>query len=384
MRLVMNGILFTIFGLCIVSCIMLEPNEQLTRTPPSGLQQPTKQELKQQQLLFISNQDGDREIYTVDFDGHNLKQLTYNNSDDQDASWAPSGDKILFTTNRDQGNTEVYLMNADGSEQINLSKSPGFDGRARWSPDGKTIVFNSDRQGTESLYLLTIDDKKITALPFGNISAAVSPVWSPDGQWIAYLGLNNVSKGDVWLIKADASQNLQLTNNPKFEDGAISWSPDGRKLAYHSRRNYQYNVFVYDLDLQQEFQISHLSTSDVEPKWSNDGKHIMFLSTRGQFGRTQLCLMKEDGSQQRCLTDAHHQIADAVWLEGDQRILHTNWRGTRYSNVFLLDVSNNQLLAVSPAAGYQNHPQPRPALLPNNLSSTSSVMAMLNDTRRKP
>jgi Tol biopolymer transport system component len=378
MRLVINGILFTIFGLYIVSCSMLEPTTQLARTPSAELPPPTKQ----QQLLFVSNQDGDREIFAVDFDGSNLKQLTFNNRDDYDASWSPDGDKILFSSNRDGGNSEVYLMNADGSEQTNLSSSAGFDGRARWSPDGKTIVFNSDRDGAENLYLLSINVRKFVPLPIADVTAAVSPAWSPDGQWLAYLGLNHINKGDIWLIKADGSQRLQLTNNAKFEDGSISWSPDGRKLAYHSRRNHQYNVFVYDIDLQQEFQITYLSTSDVEPKWSNDGKHLLFLSTRGQFGRTQLCLMKEDGSQQRCLTDDRHQIADAIWLNDGQGILHTNWRGTRYSNVFLLDVNSNQLIAVSPAKGYQSHPQPRPALLPNNLSSTSSLTASVVDTRR--
>ena len=313
-----------------------------------------------QRFLFVSNQDGDREIYTVGLDGTNLTQLTHNNRDDYSASWSPSGDKILFTSNRDNGNTEVYMMNADGSQQINVSQSPGFDGRARWSNDGDTIVFNSDRNGAEALYLFSLASHEIRYLPIDELVFTAEPEWSPDNQWLAFQGFNQANKSDIWLINISTGKAQQLTDNPKSEDSRVSWSPNGRKLAYHSRRDHQYNIYIYDLDLNKESQITHLASSDIEPIWSHDGKQLLFLSMRGRFGRTQLCIMQEDGSQQRCLTDEHHQTADAQWLDNDQGILHSNWFGMRYPNILLLDLKTTTLKVVSPAKGYQTQSQLKP------------------------
>jgi Tol biopolymer transport system component len=335
-----------------------------------------------QKLLFVSNQDGDREIYTVEFNGGSLRQLTFNSRDDYEASWSPDGDKIVFTSNRDQGNSEVYLMNADGSEQVNLSQSKGFDGRASWSPDGASIVFTSDRDGAETLYLYSFKSSSIRPLSVAGIASAAEPVFSPDGQWIAFRGFNQQAKSDIWLVSIDGRDTQQLTHNEKSEDGRVSWSPDGRKLVYHSRRDHQYNLYIYDLDQQHEIQITNLPNLDVEPNWSHDGKHILFLSARGQLGRTQLCLMQEDGSQQHCLTDERYQIADARWLDDDSGILLINWQETRYSNVYLLDVHDGQLTVVSPANGYQSQPVPRPAVLPNTAPATGSFTASLADFRR--
>jgi TolB protein len=378
MSMKLDKIIFVIAVLTLCGCTAVKNvanDSQSSNLPDNSAE-------TQQKLLFVSNQDGDREIYRVDFDGKNLIQLTNNRSDDYDASWSPSGNKILFTSNRDKGNTEVYLMNADGSEQVNLSQSKGFDGRARWSPDGRSIVFNSDRNGQDLLFVYSLEDNTLSPLPVDGVFSTAEAVWSPDGDWIAFQGYNQFAKSDIWLVKADGSQSRQLTNNPKSEDSRVSWSPDGRKLAYHSRRDHKYNIYIYDLERDLESQVTDLPTSDVEPHWSHNGNQLLFLSTRGQFGRTQLCLMKEDGTQQRCLTDERYQIADPIWLDNDQGILHSNWFGSPYSNIYLLDVNSSRLSAISPAKGYQSEPKASPAVLPHNVSYLSGLAISDKGTRR--
>lgn len=378
MSMKLDKIIFVIAVLTLCGCTAVKN----VANDSQSSNQPDRSAETQQKLLFVSNQDGDREVYSVDSDGKNLVQLTENHSDDYDASWSPSGDKILFTSNREKGNTEVYLMNADGTEQVNISQSNGFDGRARWSPDGRSIVFNSDRNGTDLLFIYSLRNKTLTPLQVDGVFSAAEAVWSPDGEWIAFQGYNQFSKSDIWLIRADGSQSRQLTNDPKSEDSRVSWSPDGRKLAYHSRRDHLYNIYIYDLDINKETQITQLRTSDIEPKWSHDGKQLLFLSTRGQYGRTQLCLMQEDGTQQRCLTDERYQVADAIWFDGGRRILHSNWFGSPYSNIFVLDVNSSQLSAVSPAKGYQSEPKASPVVLPINVSYLSGLSTSDKDTRR--
>lgn len=336
---------------------------------------PTTEHIAQnQRLLFVSNQDGDREIYTTRADGSELVQLTRNERDDYDARWSPDGNTILFTSLRDGGNSEIYLMQADGSQQRNLTHSPGFDGQARWSPDGNTIVFSSDRaDGTVHLFTMRPDGSAVRQLTSDKDASYNAAEWSPDGKWIAYRKLTANNKADTWLVDARTLDHWQLTNNPKHNDGEVSWSPDSSQVVYHSRRNREFNIYVYDLTRKQERQLTHLHASDSQPQWSHHSDSILFLSTRGPHGRTQLHIMKEDGSQQRSYSDAQYQVDDATWLADDSGILMVSWQGGRYSNVVVLDLAEKTLSVIAPANGYQSQPFPKPVVLPESSKQLASV-----------
>ncbi|RLQ20382.1 hypothetical protein DWB85_17965 [Seongchinamella sediminis] len=312
------------------------------------------------QILFVSNQDGDREIYLAGPDGQAPEQLTNNERDDYEASWSPDGRHILFTSNRDGGNSEVYYMRADGSRQRNLSRWRGYDGQPSWSPDGQSIVFVSDRKGPLQLFSLAIDGTNPQQLTFDNEAGHDSPAWSPDGQLLAYRKLNIRAKGDLWLLDMRAMHHTQLTDNPKHEDGKPAWSPDSTSLLYHSRRQREYNIYRYDLVTGNERQLTDLPASDSNPVWSGDGSQISFLSTRGPYGRTQLFVMKEDGSDPRSITDGQSQVGDPVWLDDDGHMLLVQWQGNQSANVCSLDLATGELIPLAPAQGFQSEPKPAP------------------------
>ena len=324
-------------------------------------------EIAKQKLLFVSNQEGDREIFLTDIKSTFLKQLTFNNRDDYDASWSADGQFILFSSNRDNGNAEVYIMRADGSNQTNLSNSQGYDGQPRWSPDGQSIVFNSDRDGGIGLYVMSSDGKNIKQVSKNDMDSYAFPAWSPNGEWISYSKQNFNGKSNVWIVKADGSEHQQLTNTPKSEAGQVHWSPNSQKLLYHARRNREYNIYLFDLTSKKEQQLTFLPAADSRPQWSNKGDQIVFLSTRGSVGRTQLFIMKEDGSQLESLSDGRSQVDDATWLFDDSGLLFVSWQ-SGVSNVYSVDVKTGEQIAISPAKGYQSQPLPEPAALPKFLS----------------
>jgi TolB protein len=82
-------------------------------------------------IAFVSIRDGNAEVYVMDADGKNQRNLTNNPADDWGPAWSPDGKMIAFTSKRD-GNLEVYVMDADGKNQHNLTNNPADDWCPSW------------------------------------------------------------------------------------------------------------------------------------------------------------------------------------------------------------------------------------------------------------
>ncbi len=91
-------------------------------------------------------------------------------------SWSPDGRKIVFVSERD-GNFEVYVMNADGSGQRNLTRHPGHDSAPAWSPDGRKIAFTTKRDGNFEVYVMNADGSGQQ-----NLTRNPAPDRSPSGR----------------------------------------------------------------------------------------------------------------------------------------------------------------------------------------------------------
>ena len=105
--------------------------------------------------------------------------------DVQTPAWSPDGRKLAFVSERD-GNSEIYVMNVDGSAQENLTEQPASDSHPSWSRDGRRIVFVSRRDGNAEIYVMNADGsglRNLTRTP----SADRDPAWSPDGRAIAFV-----------------------------------------------------------------------------------------------------------------------------------------------------------------------------------------------------
>jgi len=129
-------------------------------------------------LAFVSERDGNPEIYVMNADGSNPIRLTNSPAEDLFPYWSPDGTRIAFFSHRD-GNSEVYVMNADGSNQVNLSNNRADDEPpASWSADGTKILFNSNRDGNYEIYVMNLDGSGVTRLT-DNPADDFSADWQP-------------------------------------------------------------------------------------------------------------------------------------------------------------------------------------------------------------
>ena len=172
-------------------------------------------------IAFVSDRDGDIEIYVMNTDGSGVTRLTDNPARDVAQSWSPDGRRITFASDRD-GDMEIYVMNTDGSGVTQLTDNPARDVAQSWSPDGRRITFASDRDGDMEIYVMNADGSEVTRLTDNSVYDGVSS-WSPDGRRIVFTSYRS-GNYELYVMNADGSGVIRLTDNTGL-DGKPSWPP---------------------------------------------------------------------------------------------------------------------------------------------------------------
>ncbi len=166
-----------------------------------------------------------------------------------------------------------------------------------WSPDGQVIAYT--KGGAWDIYGVRVDGSGQTFALYSDDSFS-DPTWSPDGSQLAFRSWDGVADSIyiVSLANLDARQLL-------VADGAFpAWSPDGSKIAFYSERDGQPagegDIYVVNVDGSGLGRLTFAPGGSEEPDWSPDGRYIVYTGDRD--GNRDLYVMNADGSNQRALT----------------------------------------------------------------------------------
>jgi hypothetical protein len=214
------------------------------------------------------------------------------------SAFSPDGRTLAFTA-QTGGKDVLYLENV-GNLQIERRLDTGLEGMIgpTWSPDGKQIIFSGSKGGFTNLYKIDADGRNLQQITTGDW-AALMPAWSPDGRRVAFvsdrgpntdfqtlkfgkweINILDLQTGNIDVIPGQAGKNL----NPQ-------WAPDGKSLAYVSDRTGIAQLFIYDFDAKEHYQITKFiggvqSMTENTPaiSWARQADKIAFTyMDNGQF-----------------------------------------------------------------------------------------------------
>jgi len=268
-------------------------------------------------VAFVSNRDGNYEIYMVGIDGSDLKRITDSEGDENWPDLSPDGTKIVFSYPKYypsyrilSEDSEIYIINSDGSGRKKLTDNRVGELKPCFSPDGTEIAFVSTRDGNAEIYIMNIDgsdQRRITHYPvdsddyFGNSN----PCFSPDGTKIAFTSIrkeadSNDENGygepvkdyysDIYLINVDGSGEKRITSHnedeymfePSDYYSNLFFSPDDARIAYKSSSWSKYGIVTMNIDGSGYEKLFGVSEDDrsfcLSPDWS---KIAIELSSKG-------------------------------------------------------------------------------------------------------
>ncbi|MFP4380074.1 MAG: Tol-Pal system beta propeller repeat protein TolB [Candidatus Sumerlaeia bacterium] len=250
---------------------------------------------------------GTKELFIMDADGHNLQQLTFDNSIAATPCWGKDSTEIYYTSYRDV-NPDLCAVELGTGKTWYVSQRPGLNFAPTWSEKSQRIALTLGRDGNSEIYTMGSDGGKLLRLTYTS-GIDSSPSWNPAGNQMVFTS-DRTGRPQIWMMDNDGGNPHRLTHRGSYNDSPV-WSPNGREIAFVARDQTKFDIYLMRIDGTGLRQLTYRSGSNEDPTWAPDSRHVIYSSNRT--GTYQIYLMRSDGSNVYRLTNRKEDCQSPVW-----------------------------------------------------------------------
>ena len=253
--------------------------------------------IAESKIYFVSDRSGHKEIWVMDYDGNNQRQLTHQGSIALSPRISPDGSRLAFSAVTKSG-WDILMYSIDLNRLVGFPHFGGGNFSPSWSPDGTRLALSSSRSGHSEIYVCDASGGNLRAMTTGR-GPDVSPSWNrKTGAQISFVS-GSTGLPQVYTMEVDGTNQQRMTD----QGYAVSpnWSPNGQFLTLAWTRKYgpgepgSSDIYLMDIASKQWVQLTHDGGRNDFPWWAPDGRHIVFQSSRS--GKEELWMMLADGTK---------------------------------------------------------------------------------------
>lgn len=252
-------------------------------------------------ITMSCDRTGKKEIYAMNFDGTDVKQLTHHRSTAISPAWSPDGTRVAYSVytkhSNNAKNLDLYEFDFTSNVVRLLSNRKGINSGANYSPDGKSVALTMSFLGNPEIFSLDRSNKTVARLTH-SLGFDVEPAWSPDGSKLAFASSRS-GMPMVFVMDKDGSNTQRLTFAGRY-NASPAWSPNGKKITFAGWLDSRFDIFTMNSDGTNIERLSKNQGSNEDPGFSPDGNFIVFSSNRT--GQRNIYVMNLDGSYVKRLT----------------------------------------------------------------------------------
>jgi TolB protein len=257
-------------------------------------------------VLFVQARSEGKEIYSMDYDGGQVKRITRNGSINLSPEWWPDDNGVIYTSYK-HGEPNLYSLRLQGAED-RLTGGIGVDVGAEFSPDGRQLAFMKNVDGNPDIYITDDRGKGLSRITWLK-SVEASPTWSPDGKKMAFVS-DRYGHPQVFVMNVDGSGVQRVTLEGSYNTSP-AWSPTGDLIAYTNRIGGKFGIALVDPETLQSRQLVGEAGNNEDSSWSPDGRHICFSSDRT--GTYQIYIVDRDGRKEWRITSGKGNKNQPAW-----------------------------------------------------------------------
>ena len=289
-------------------------------------------------IVFGANREGNRELYLMNIDGSEQINITNHRADDIYGAWSPTGEQILFASDRDRfpGSWDLYLMDPNGQNVRPVFGKSADRSAPSWGPNGKQIAYRKREQGQHFIYIADIDGKNEERVAIGG-----TPAWSPDGTEIAFVVNAGEKRWEINILNV-RTRKQKVFFPPKAAPSWLrspAWSPRGDKLAFSWLHRVPFvdfleteTIYTVNRDGTRLTQIvAEAKSRATDPVWSPRGNELLYARWKHEAKQIFKIALNEGQSEQLTHIGTWNDPADwfdpayALPVSPQPQLLTTVW-----------------------------------------------------------